>query len=138
MKMCDCNQGRLPCTCKMAPKLVVAVKRFGSPLDTAITAYPRNLYGRVLPENIESVLKRDLRVALGDHETPECFCVEHGAHIERLKKEVDALQDLLSQRDMEIDYLATARPTTLRLDWYLIGLATIVNVAFHYGFLQAY
>lgn len=117
--LCDCNQGRLPCTCKMEPKLADAVRR----------------YGFVESKPIEALSTSDLRSAMGGGETPECFCVEHGLHIERLKSENAALQDLMTKRDVEIDYLCNARPTVLRLDWYCIALATLANIALHFAFV---
>lgn len=55
--------------------------------------------------------------------------------VQRLKAEVQALQELLNQKDMEIDFLATARPTVLRLDWYLIGLVALMVAVHEVGWL---
>lgn len=109
---CDCNQGRKPCTCKMAPKLGEAVRRFGFVEHRPLDASPVRMF---LNAN-----ELDARVK----DMPNIPTRE-----QVLKREVDALQELLTQRDMEIDYLATARPTVLRLDWYLILLTVVVHWA---------
>lgn len=113
---CDCNQGRLPCTCKMEPKLADAVRRYGfvesaplmspTPMGVTVIRAPRFDSTETLPTNEE-----------------------------RLKLENAALQELMTKRDMEIDYLCNARPTVLRLDWYCIGLATLANIALHFAFV---
>jgi hypothetical protein len=106
----------------MEPKLAEAARRYGFVESKPVGG-------------MEALLTRDLRSAMAGEETPECFCVEHGLHIERLKSENAALQDLMTKRDMEIDYLCNARPTVLRLDWYCIGLATLANIALHFAFV---
>lgn len=149
---CDCNQGRQPCTCKMEPKLADAVRRFGFVESKPLGGMPPimepgqlrrqydQVYGRRLPENLESRPsddgavnaedKADMFGARRDYGDPSLLPT-----IERLKLENAALQDLMTKRDMEIDYLCNARPTVLRLDWYCIALATLANIALHFAFV---
>ena len=107
----------------MEPKLADAIRRYGfvesAPLGSAVAqAIPNGLTPTsIIHDEFNSC-------ANGCHASDVYF-----GSWKRTEAERDALQELVTQRDMEIDYLATARPTTLRLDWYLILLSVVVHWA---------
>lgn len=132
MKTCDCNQGRLPCTCKMSPKLGEAVRRFGGPsrLESFLNAEVRLKLG--LPPIMESD-EFNARPPAPFIELPDTGTVkELQARNLRLKMEINRLNEMLNDRDEMIDHYRNPKPLKWISAAVLVGL---VFVAHHYGFM---
>ena len=90
-KMCDCNQGRLPCGCKADPVPPAG----GEPVIYALSRY--NDSGGFSPSMVP-------RETLPEPETREGYVTEadHRSHVTRLQAEMERLAAVLKDRSTHI------------------------------------
>lgn len=108
-------------------KLEAAMRRFGSGQKLPRPLWPMDGSINCDGPMASNLVGTDPSAVIVD----ECFCIEHGLHIEQLKKEREALQELCNEKDTLLDKLD--RPIVVRFDWWAVALVGLVLVA-HYVF----
>lgn len=108
------------------PKLEAAVRRFGN---------VNSLYGQMgAPKDgvVPGAYSIDARIFAPEDsaETAKPFVPETTA---RLQMEVIALQELLNQKDEQLD--KASRPMVVRLDWWAVGLVALLVFAHLLGWV---
>lgn len=123
------------------PKLEAAVKRFGGFAEGGYVKDPR------LPGEIAGVVRDgspfpkapigekvntlDWDIEFPSWEVGKPFVSDRTI---RLRMEVLKLQELLNEKDEQLD--KASRPMVVRLDWWLVGLVGLVLVAHGLGYMR--